>query len=166
MTRETPATGSAANTQTGPGLGQATREPNMRKVPLRGEKGAGMVALVDDEDYERVAKHRWRLHDGGTKNGRQLLYAKTTVSVDGRRRSLFMHKLITDWPRVDHENHNGLDNQRRNLRPATASQNSQNQRAQHGVTSDYKGVCWDPVNGKWRALIVRDGRSRSLGRFQ
>lgn len=136
----------------------------MREIPLSGSKAAGRVALVDDEDYDLVMQYRWRVwekdHEGARTNGP---YAQANTYRDGRKGHVFMHKLVTSWPRVDHKNHNGLDNRRSNLRPATTAQNNHNQRPQIGTSSRYKGVTWHKANRKWQATIKLAGRSRYLG---
>jgi MarR family len=137
----------------------------MKTVPLRGPKAQGRVAFVDDEDYDLVSKHRWHVdehrrdgHDSGP-------YAIANVVHDGRRTTTFMHNLIMGQRGVDHRNHNGLDNQRHNLRPATPAQNLANQRPQAGCTSRYKGVYWHSLRLKWHARITINGRSVNLGLY-
>jgi len=134
----------------------------MRTIPLGGKKAAGRVALIDDEDYELVALHAWSLlasRKGGP-------YAKTNVrNAAGQRATIYMHTMITGWPLTDHRNHDGLDNQRANLRPATQAQNNANQRAREGLTSRYKGTYWHRGGRKWAAQIQIDGTNHHLGLF-
>ena len=65
----------------------------------------------------------------------------------------------------NHRNHDGLDNRRDNLRPATQTQNNGNQRCTRGV-SRFKGVSWYERHGKWFARIQHEGRRRSIGYFK
>lgn len=110
------------------------------------------VALVDDADYDRVSRHRWRRYGGD--------YAATDI--DGE--AVYMHHFILgDTSEVDHRDGNGLNNQRENLRPATRTQNMQN-RAGWG-SSGFKGVSWFAQRGKWRARIAADGREKTIGYF-
>jgi hypothetical protein len=62
----------------------------------------------------------------------------------------------------DHENRNGLDCRRENLRAATYSQNNANRRFSIKNTSGYRGVR-KTKEGKWRAEIKVDGKKISLG---
>ena len=136
----------------------------MKTVPLHGKVAAGRVTLVDDEDYELVMQYRWNVKEevrNGLPHGP---YAVTSYRVAGKIHILLMHKLITGWPRTDHVDHDGLNNQRSNLRPATNAQNQQNSRSGSG-TSRYKGVCWAKRERKWRAVIRPDGVQRYLGYF-
>lgn len=67
---------------------------------------------------------------------------------------------------VDHENGNGLDNRRRNLRLATNSQNQANRRIITSHSSRFKGVCWDKRRGLWRARVGYDGEKIDIGWFE
>lgn len=139
----------------------------MKTVQLNGAKAAGRVVLVDDEDYELVSQYRWYVFEkeerpGGRPTGP---YAMAAPYRDGHKRPFFMHKLITGWPQTDHENHNGLDNRRSNLRPVTTAQNSHNKRPQLNSSSQYKGVTWHRGCRKWQAMINAAGRRRYLGVF-
>lgn len=137
----------------------------MKTVPLHGKKAAGRVALVDDGDYDLVAQFRWFVTERKRSGRIHGPYAQTKAWLDGRYRTLKMHTLITGWALVDHEDHNGLNNQRYNLRPATPRGNQQNRRSNSGSTSGYKGVCWNSGKSAWLAQIQINGRNRYLGLF-
>jgi hypothetical protein len=74
-----------------------------------------------------------------------------------------MHTMLTGWSLVDHKNGNGLDNTRTNMREATNQENARNQHKRAGTSSQYKGVCFIPVGGRWMASICLSGRSVHLG---
>jgi hypothetical protein len=81
----------------------------VKEVPLVGNQH---VALVDDDDYERVAAHRWHYTDG---------YA--TNSKVG-----YMHCLIMRPPEgyiVHHKNRNRLDNRKSELEVLTHKEHGQ-----------------------------------------
>ena len=67
---------------------------------------------------------------------------------------------------VDHIDHNGLNNQKYNLRIATHSQNCQNRRPCKNSSSKYRGVCWHKKNKKWTAHIKIDKKTIYLGIFE
>ena len=109
----------------------------MKTIPLT----RGLVALVDDEDYERLAAHKWT----ATWAGRGW-YAHR-CSDDGVREHTYMHDTVFGPHEggIDHRDRNGLNNQRANLRAATRRQNAGNARKQIGrngkpCSSRYKGV--------------------------
>jgi hypothetical protein len=89
----------------------------------------GQTALVDDEDFEEVNKYKWY----AKKNANGTLYAITEIwhgrkSVP-RKTRIRMHRLImkpADNMKVDHKNHNGLDNRKDNLRVCTTAENTRN----------------------------------------
>jgi hypothetical protein len=131
----------------------------------------GLVALVDDADYELVAAFSWHA-SRGTKGG---WYARRMVEGRPHTRYISMHRFLLDEPAglgVDHRNGNGLDNRRSNLRLATQLQNNRNQRIspdrQWGgrrVSSRYKGVTWDKNRSRWTVGVKIAGRRLNLGRF-
>jgi hypothetical protein len=141
--------------------------PATREIPLSGKKAAGRAALVDDEDYELVSVHRWHLWDQKGRHARARgPYAYTTTRrPDGGKTTTAMHNLIMGRRLVDHVNHDGLDNRRENLRPATIAQNNHNQRPRAAGSSRFKGVTWHRRVGKWQATIKLNGRCVYLGVF-
>lgn len=136
----------------------------MRTVVLSGSKAAGRVALVDDADYELLTRYRWSILEAAEPHPTGP-YARAHQYPDGSRTEVLMHTLLTGWPRVDHQDGNGLNNQRQNLRPATASQNGANRRPVSGCSSQYKGVRLQPRTGRWQARIRFQGDLRHLGSF-
>ena len=132
----------------------------MMTVPLGGKKAAGRVALIDDEDYELVSRHKWY-----TLAYETWIYACATSPGSGGSGKLRMHKLITGYPLTDHINGDGLDNRRSNLRPATVAQNNHNARGWSDSSSRFKGVTWHQRDRKWQAAIKVNGTSRYLGYF-
>jgi hypothetical protein len=69
-------------------------------------------------------------------------------------------------PEIDHRDGDGSNNRWNNLRRATRSQNNANRRRPRHNTSGYKGACFCPESGKWRAMIGRNGKTINLGRFK
>ena len=73
---------------------------------------------------------------------------------------------VDDDMLVDHINHNGLDNRKANLRPATFAQNVYNRKKCHFYSrSRYKGLCWDRHFKKWRVRICVKRTKIQLGLF-
>ena len=96
------------------------------------------VALVSREDYKKVSVYSWSMHVIEKKNGQKRAYALGWV--DGTR--MYMHQFLMGKPpteglRIDHINHNGLDNQRSNLRFLSCSGNSQNKDKKEGTINNY-----------------------------
>ena len=79
-----------------------------------------------------------------------------------------MHRAVlkaADDMVVDHINHNGLDNRKANLRPATVAQNAWNAARPRG-RSGYRGVSIDRKRGLWRVDIACCGKRKHLGYFR
>lgn len=132
----------------------------MRAIPLGG-LGGEHVALIDDADYLLVSQYRWH-----AMRVRRNVYAyRVWRDPDHKQRSQFMHNLIMGVIGIDHEDTDGLNNQRGNLRPCGQALNAANARKAAGKSSELKGVCWVSGRGKWGAYIKTDGKSRYLGLF-
>lgn len=127
----------------------------MREIPLR---HSAEVALVDDEDYARLSAYSWYLDVSKSGN----TYPRTRVG----NKNIRMHRLLMGTPLVDHEDGNGLNNQKHNLRPSNKSLNAVNQRLRthEGKTAKYKGV-YLYSEGKWRAQTKIQGKKLYLGTF-
>ncbi len=149
------------------GLADLRKQADMMRIPLCGEKAAGRVALIDDEDYELVSQYNLFIWQKDQPGGRRSKgpYARTKFTQDGNRISVRMHNLIMGHAWVDHRNGNGLDNQKHNLRPATWILNGANRKPQVNSASRFKGVSWERRDSRWRARITAAGKTRNLGYF-
>lgn len=98
---------------------------------------SGLATQVNDDDYEELNKMKWHLIRGIRTN-----YAYTVIkNSDGKYKSFLLHRIILNTPKgmeVDHIDHNGLNNQRNNIRNATRSQNKMNVVAQSNT--GYLGI--------------------------
>jgi hypothetical protein len=125
----------------------------------------GLFALVDDEDYDRVAAKKW------TADPRpRTVYAKAAAAPGRGASKVYMHRFILGVKdrkiQVDHRDSNGLNCCRSNLRVGTRSQNMANMRKHvGGHTSAFKGV-FRHANAKWwfSAICVK-GKRKYLGLF-
>lgn len=123
----------------------------------------GYYAQVDDEDFSTLSRHKWY--------ARTQVFSKTgRVSVYAARRDhgryVSMHQVILGIKNVDHEDGDGLNNQRYNLRPCTNSQNIANQEPRGGKYSRYKGVTFSLRDKKWIAQITANNTHRFIGLFK
>lgn len=136
----------------------------MKEIPLtvgRQRIPSGLLAIVDDVDYERASRMHWRVFLAN----RRRLYA-----VAGR--NTLLHRFILNAPAgmsVDQINGDGLDAQRANLRLLTPSQTiAKNWSRVVGSHSTHKFKGASYLEGRarpWRATISVNGKQRFLGYY-
>ena len=128
----------------------------------------GKVALVDDAEYEELSQFKWYAN-----KIRYTYYAGRKVTVDGKSKTILMHRAIMGNKaiglQVDHRDGNGLNNQRGNLRACTNAENHLNQRLSRANKTGYKGVT-EPASqrgriNRYRAQIVANGKHISIGHY-
>ena len=127
-----------------------------RIIPLT----RGQFTIVDAADYHQLTKFTWF-----TESAHNTFYAARKQN----GKSIKMHRQITNAPDhlvVDHIDHNGLNNQKANLRLCTFAQNAKNINSTNPTTSRYKGVHWNKNINKWAAQITCDKKSHHLGYFK
>jgi hypothetical protein len=116
----------------------------------------GKFAVIDAEDAKRVLAFNWTAFysDG-------VWYAARND--DGS--SVLMHRFVlgSECPDlVDHADRDGLNNRKRNLRPATPQESVMNRGRGRGNTSGYKGVFFHRHSGRWHACITKGRKAISL----
>jgi len=127
----------------------------------------GQVALVDDEDFEYLNQFKWHANKSN-----DTFYAGRSSSGKGgvKRKAIWMHRQLLglEDPSIkgDHIDHNGLNNQRHNLRVATHSQNVRNVKSNKNTSSKYKGVGKVKNCERWHAQIQCDKRKIHIGYFK
>jgi hypothetical protein len=137
----------------------------VKEIPLTG----GGVALVDDEDFDRVSGYRWQRQSHAHTS-----YAKAPVYLGGKGSRddksgykgtcVSLHRIVMNAQKgqlIDHVNGNGLDCRKENLRFANASQNAWNRKRHVTNTSGFIGVRFHKHAGRWQARI----NDQSLGLF-
>ena len=137
----------------------------MKLIPLskRGKKNSGKYfAMVDDADFDWL--NQWNWYVNVAKN----TYYALRETRAGSSKAVLMHRLILGLNKSrlhgDHIDHNGLNNQRSNIRIATRSQNVANRKSSKNSSSKYLGVTLK--KGKytyWYAQIEKEGKVFSLG---
>lgn len=124
----------------------------MKTITAKSKKYGDREILVDDEDFPMLSEFTWY-----PAKRRYTFYA--AARIDGT--SVHMHRLIlkaAKGQQVDHQDRDGLNNQRSNIRIATVQENQLNRRT-WGKHSKHRGV--DPNNSKanpWRARVSLEGR--------
>jgi AP2 domain len=134
----------------------------MKQIELSNSKT--VVTVVDDEDFERLNRHRWLLSPKG--------YIIRYEGSSYNRVQIQMHnellRLCRPFRRIDHINGCKWDNTKANLRLVSPSVNQQNRRTNSRNSTGYKGVSYNPTHRsykKFKASINKDYRSRTIGYY-
>jgi len=130
----------------------------VKRIPLT----QGKFALVDEEDYEWLNQWKWYYNNGYAARDQWDPITKKQIKIR-------MHRIIMnakEGEEVDHINHNGIDNQKYNLRVCTVSQNMQNSKSNKNSSSQYKGVSYNPMTQKCQVQIMYNGKFIYLGYYK
>lgn len=110
-------------------------------------------ALIDLDDVEKCKQYKWH-----TKAGQNTLYVIATISETSK---IFLHRLVLGYcgnMDIDHINHKGLDNRKKNLKICSHSENLTNQ---HNYNNGVRKV----LSGRYRATIVQNNKSLYIGTY-
>jgi hypothetical protein len=136
---------------------------------------SGEFAQVDDEDFEYLNQFRWYCSIEKTNK-----YALRRLPISEGGRLVRMHRVILGLRNskelCDHKDHNGLNNQKSNLRRATPQQNLRNRRKNNSnTTSKYKGVYMVCAKSNyrdkkyeykyWKSTITINNKEINLGLY-
>lgn len=133
----------------------------MKEIELgRQGKYRGMVALVDDSDFDYLNQFKWC-----AMKHRNRFYVNTKIRVDGKEINVYMHSMIMGRKWIDHIDGNGCNNTRSNLRFCTPSENGMNKQKKENTSSIYKGVHFFKRAKKWQAYITINRKRIHLGYF-
>lgn len=124
------------------------------KLPLQ---HPDMFAIVDLSDLELVSKFNWH-----ASKRKHTIYVVTTLTTDGKQKHRYLHHVLTGTNgEVDHQDGDGLNNRRLNLRPCSNhGQNNANMRPK----GRYKGI-EKRSKGYWCAKTKANGKTVRIGRF-
>ena len=124
----------------------------------------GFETVIDIADLAMVSGYRWVV----------LINSQTghayAVRFEGRK-CILMHRMLLSAPsdrQVDHDDGDGLNNRRGNIRLATPSQNQANRVMDRRNKLGAKGVSLDrrdALTHPFRACIQHDGKTIHLGRY-
>jgi hypothetical protein len=130
----------------------------------------GKVALVDDEDFERVSQFKWyashkpRYANGGS------FWAQRGIRVGSKKTTISLHAFLVGKRKgqlIDHIDGNPLNCTKANLRHTTFAQNTSKRLVarKKNNTSGFCGVYFCSKSRKWRARIKSGNKNLHLGRY-
>lgn len=142
------------------------RKKKSTKFIIEGNDLVGILEdgnhFVTDADlFEKIKKYYWRRNERG--------YIYTTIKVNGKNKSLLLHRLIIEAKEneiIDHIDRNKLNNRLSNLRKVNYQESNRNNVKRKDNTSGYTGIYWEPKKKLWRAYLYINGKRKSLGRHK
>ena len=131
----------------------------MKLIDISTPKYPNTFALVDDEDFDWLNQYKWTAvsrRQGGT------IYAM--------RKGVYMHRAILgiykDYDGViNHRNHNGLDNQKRNYVLCADRSSSKQKISRTYKIKKYQGIIQHKADKKWTVAIRKGGEYIYIGRY-
>jgi hypothetical protein len=138
---------------------------------LNDRKGNIYESYIDIEDLQKLIDFKYKWSPLYLPNA-DSYYAQCTIylgKIDGKYKyqKVYMHQFvldITDKTYVDHNNHNTLDNRKKNLRPTSNDKNLKHRGGKNSNNSSgYRNVS---QQGKWWAVQLQvDGKNTVLKKF-
>ena len=130
----------------------------MKQIPLT----QGQFAIVDDEDFEWLNRHKWYAH--WSRTAKSYYAVRSSKRINGKQYNISMAREILglkhgDKRQADHINHNTLNNRRLNLRIVTHQRNQWNYKSP-------RGYIWHKTKKMYQTQIQVNGKIIHLGYFQ
>lgn len=124
------------------------------------------LKIIDRLDYKIYVKlfKRSRSYYAGI-----TLYEKDEIEKTYVK-CVLLHRFLLDIKdpkvKVDHINHNTLNNRRTNLRTCNNSNNNRHREGKNSNNkSGYRNVCWSKRDNQWMVQLMVDGKNTRLGYF-
>ncbi|CAB1251573.1 conserved protein of unknown function [Ruminococcaceae bacterium BL-6] len=125
------------------------------------------TCYVDLVDWDKVINFngRWCID----KNNKCYYVSCTVYISPTKRKKYILHRYLLDYhgkQRVDHIDHNGLDNRRRNLRVVEANKNSKYRQSKNkNNKTGYRNVFYNSSIGKYTVCLCHNYKSIHIGDY-
>lgn len=136
----------------------------MKQIPLT----QNQVTFVDEKDFEFINKFKWRASKAQSSLGKFYVTKKTPRINVKVGKTIYMHRVLMNAKKgqiIDHKDGNGLNNQRSNLRFATAANNARNMAISKRNKTGFKGISWKKDMKKWQVRISFNYKDICIGSF-
>jgi len=130
--------------------------PIFMELIINSPKYGQFVVLYDEEDHEKISKHKWYLSKGN--KPKHPFYVRSHTGG-------YMHALVMGSSGVDHISGDGTDNRKSNLRVGTQSQNLCNKDVFSKSKSQLKGVYFCKTSKMYNVEIGLEGKKYYGGCF-
>ena len=135
-------------------------------IILSSKKYPNLKCIVDNEDYEILIQYTW---NPIVSKYNDVIYTIAWIN----HKHVYMHRFIMQLhgndiknKMIDHEDHNGLNNQKENLRVCSNTDNQHNSnKKKNAKTSKYKGVSYHIKDKKYRARIMLNTKGIFIGNY-
>lgn len=139
-------------------------------IELNTRKGDTFTTVIDVQDLDRLISLDKRWFVAYDKNTKQYYAAATKYQEDKKlSRKIYLHRFILGEPVnviVDHVDHNGLNNIRKNLRSTKTCDNLKNRKGKNSNNkSGYRNVFWNTREKKWQVALCKNQKQIHIGMF-
>lgn len=138
---------------------------NIAKIILHNKKGQKIETIIDTKNLKKLIKFNRHWHLEWNKYTKSY-YVKTTIYIgiingNPKSETLRLHNFLLNkktYARIDHINHDTLDNRMCNIREVGVDNNATNRQGLNSNnTSGYRNVSW--INDYWRIQLQINGRN-------
>lgn len=144
-------------------------------IYLEKRDGSLYETLIDTEDLQKIIAFNKTWHVG-LNNGNNKYYVHSTLHLGvfnnkSKSKTIYLHRFILNaenGTKIDHINHNPLDNRKSNLRFISQANNLKNRSEKNSNNkSGYRNVCYNKLfnNTPWQVQLQIDGKNTVLRRF-
>jgi transposase len=151
------------------------KENNIAKIELRRRNKESLWTMIDLDDLDKVLNFKYSWHSAFFQDR---YYAEASMHINKDGKILNEHMLLHDFiygkeynhekERVDHINHDTLDNRKSNLRKISAKNNSRNRIGRNSNNqTGYRNVAYikSHKTRPYHVQLMVNGKNTVLGRF-